>query len=503
MISLLIASALLFLACATTGATACLALSPRAEVSPGGPTAAYAVLAAEAECSTPAKEIWAGIYTHGRDGSPAEAKYFDESGLRYIDFTVYAYTSNFNDVAAAKVKISFTEGDYGVEFALSNMLTGKATLQAHETERAGDGFKTFEVSVLPMGKSFSVRDSMSGLFDTVCVMGKDGKYCVDALIDGVEIAYYDSGFAGGAIPLQAKVSVINCAERVIYNLVGVFGDGSGAGGAGSGAGDSPGAVYKEAVVGFSSFMRLGVVTFIEEEGPKYSPFLIYASNFVNVAEAKIRISLSDGNYGFDFALDEKYAEAARLHAVEIEPVSEGYRAYDLTVSPKGRSFTLDRGYSFGLISIICTVKTEGVYTLDAQIEALEVTYYDDFYGDGVGGGVGGGAGDGVGGGVGGGAGGEMPLPAIAKITRPDADDGYCLPTIFDLDGDGEVTLDDIEYVRQCLGAEMGVSDPEVWAKAMRCDFVPDGKIDYADLLMIIFKYENSPTIFKVGSSYAK
>jgi hypothetical protein len=251
-------------------------------------------------------------------------------------------------------------------------------------------------------------------------------------------------------------------------------------------------------------MRLGVVTFIEEEGPKYSPFLIYASNFVNIAEARMRVSLTDGNHGFDFALEEKYADIARLHVVEVEPASVGYRTYELTVSPKGRSFTLDRGYSFGLISIMCTVKTEGVYTLDAQIEALEATYYDDCYGEGFGSGGDGGVGSMGNGGMGkidnNGVGSEMPLPAIAKITRPNADDGYCLPTIFDLDGDGEVTLDDIEYVRQYLGAEMGVSDHDVWAKAMRCDFVPDGKIDYADLLMIIFKYENSPTIFKVDRS---
>ena len=225
-------------------------------------------------------------------------------------------------------------------------------------------------------------------------------------------------------------------------------------------------VGKEVTAQVVRYIPPDVIRYIEIDGLVFRPCGVYTQNFGNVGMVRMQLSYATSDLKVEFALVERYADAASLLVYETSPIGDGYKTFNVYIVPDGASLSIADNVDTpqGLLDVVCTMDKEGKYRIDVQLDAIEVTYYDEGYFSG-----------------------EVPLLAAATIENPSVEVNYWIGTIFDVNEDGKVTLLDVEYVRRAIGKNMSSPD---WYDYILCDINRDFKVDVDDLLMILIKYES-------------
>jgi hypothetical protein len=197
-------------------------------------------------------------------------------------------------------------------------------------------------------------------------------------------------------------------------------------------------------------------------------FTVRGEGLANVGAVNVRLSVKSGSR-VEWELGGALAGAARVKAVEegVPGAAEGYRTVSVYVlagagdGDGGVPFTLADGEALLVLKVTPADAVSQAVTV--LLSHADVAYYDAA--------------------VGGGAGG---VDADVTVRPSVATTAQSYKSRFDVNGDGAVTLADVNQVRQYLGT---ASADAAWAAAATSDVAANGVIDLADLTLIIAAYE--------------
>ncbi|MDR1061180.1 MAG: hypothetical protein LBL83_08240 [Clostridiales bacterium] len=204
---------------------------------------------------------------------------------------------------------------------------------------------------------------------------------------------------------------------------------------------------------------------------------IVALNF-SVKDAAVgepALSIPDGLKGADRESGED--DLARIaHYADITPEGseDGYRTYSVQIHATGKDFSVADGAP--ILEVSLPLKENARQTVSLLLGKLDIVFYDSGFENG-----------------------ETGIQAIERIAPPAASALVLIRSRFDVNLDGEVTLLDVNMVRQNMGAAADGQGSWPSEAAMRCDLggddvsepgsdLPDGRIDARDLTLAMAKY---------------
>jgi len=206
----------------------------------------------------------------------------------------------------------------------------------------------------------------------------------------------------------------------------------------------------------------------------YAAFQVKGEGVADVGALNFRVSypasaLEDLDPATGITLSEGVAGATLRYEKTADPIADGYVTYSVYVlAEDGGTVTVADGDP--VIDIKAKLKSKAdPQVVTALLSHFDAVYYDASY-----------------------EGGEVGIDADAAIYKAAATETVRFFVKYDVNHDGQVTLADVNAVRQCLG-EAGAGG---WANdlAKACDVTgeagePDGAVDLLDLTVVIAAYE--------------
>jgi len=187
----------------------------------------------------------------------------------------------------------------------------------------------------------------------------------------------------------------------------------------------------------------------------------------DAATLNFRLSFKpDGVASAAFTLPDALADAAYVRAEKVgTPILAGYETWSVYVMAKEDGpgkFTLAAGEVVLKVALELSANADKVASL--ALSHADATYYSASY-----------------------LGGAAGIDADAKITPPAATAAVRFRWRYDVTGDGEVTLADVDLVRLALGKTSADAD---WASRWAvCDLDGSGAVGVEDLTLMIAAYE--------------
>jgi hypothetical protein len=200
------------------------------------------------------------------------------------------------------------------------------------------------------------------------------------------------------------------------------------------------------------------------EAGALAKYTFSGSGFDRVGSVNLRLSYkADVADGITVALAAALAGKAEVRVEDVaEPVLDGYVTKSVYILAKGLHFSAADGAA--LLNISLALKTDKpVVAATLLLSHFDAAYYDPAY-----------------------QGGNAGYDADASVDAAAATVEATFRSRFDVNGDGKVTLADVNQVRQYLGT---ASADAAWAAAATSDLAANGVIDLADLTLIIAAYE--------------
>jgi hypothetical protein len=187
------------------------------------------------------------------------------------------------------------------------------------------------------------------------------------------------------------------------------------------------------------------------------------------------LAIPDGLKGADKERDDDdLARIAHYEDITPEDSEDGYRTYSVQIHATGKDFSVADGEP--ILEVSLPLKENVRQAVSLLLGKLDIVFYDSGFENG-----------------------ETGIQAIERISPPAASALVLIRSRFDVNLDGEITLLDVNLVRQNLGAAADGQGNWPSEAAMRCDLggddvsepgkdLPDGRIDTRDLTLVIAKY---------------